>query len=81
MVANKSPFEIRLDVLKMAKEMLEAETSIKQAAYVATINSMSSNACIADMQQYMATHAPKAYTESDVIARASNLYSFITEKK
>lgn len=69
-MANKSPYEIRLDVLKIARDMYEDE---RQAA----MREIESN--------NIATTADKTslltYSEADVTSRATSLYAFVKNNK
>jgi hypothetical protein len=80
-MVNKNPYEVRLDVLKMAQEMLEAEQRInelKLVQKVAVLRELKS-----DSDTIISTidsNELKPYSEQDVTSRASALYSFVTTK-
>jgi len=76
---NKTPFEIRLDVLKMAQEMLDKEKSLEQTAYIAQINVLK-DTNIGAVSDYITSNRPKGYTPEEVITRSQTLYSFVTDK-
>lgn len=76
---NKSPFEIRLDVLKMAQEMLDKEKSLEQAAYLANIEALKTTN-ISAVSSFITTNQPKGYTPEEVVTRSQTLYSFVTDK-
>lgn len=76
---SKTPFEIRLDVMKMAQDMLEQETRIKEAAYLANIEALKVTN-ISAVSNYITTNQPKAYTPEDIITRSQSLYSFINDR-
>lgn len=79
---SKNPYEIRLDVLKMAQEMLDKEKSIEEMKYVNTLDTMrSSNVHNAEIVKYASENAPKMYDEQELVARSTSLYNFISEKK
>ncbi len=80
---NKTPFEIRLDVLKMAQEMLEAERRSTEKVEEQKAELLkSAEVPVSEVLNYLNTvTAPKTYTEAEVIARASALYSFVNDKK
>jgi hypothetical protein len=80
---NKTPFEIRLDVLKMAQEMLEADrrSSEKVESQKAELLK-SAEVPVSDVINYIHTATPpKTYTEAEVLARATALYAFVNDKK
>jgi len=76
---SKTPFEIRLDVLKMAQEMLNKEKSLEEIAYLAQIETLKTTN-ISAVSSYITTNQPKSYTPEEVITRSQTLYSFITDK-
>ena len=80
---TKNPFEVRLDVLKMAQEMLETEHKSKELKFKEQVETMRSSeqVPVQDILNYIDSNSPKPYTENDVITRSSALYSFVNEKK
>jgi glycosylphosphatidylinositol transamidase (GPIT) subunit GPI8 len=68
---TKSPYEIRLDVLQLAKDMIDKNNDI----------------AIAKMNSGIHTPGKPAITEitscstTEIIARASELYAFVNDKK
>lgn len=76
---SKSPFEIRLDVLKMAQEMLDKEKSLEQTAYLANIEALKTTN-ISAVSSFITTNQPRGYTPEDVITRSQTLYSFVNDK-
>lgn len=72
---NKNPFEVRLDIMKMAQEMLDREVQIEQSTYFTKVETLrSSNAPVETINSLP---PPKMYSPEDVVARASTLYSFV----
>lgn len=76
---SKTPFEIRLDVLKMAQEMLDRETNLAETAYLANIEALKTTN-ISAVANYITTNQPRGYTSEDVVSRSQTLYSFVTDK-
>lgn len=76
---TKTPFEIRLDVLKLAKDMLENETKLKEAEYLAQIEALKTTN-IGSVDSYIQQNRPQGYTTNDLITRSQQLYSFVTDK-
>lgn len=78
-MSNMSPFEIRLELLKMAKEMLVEDYYTKKEQIT---NSWST---AVDSAKQMGTTAPEhpampAYpTESEIIAKATTLNGFVSQ--
>ena len=78
-MTNKNPYEIRLDVLKMAQDMLEAEQRAKEMKFrekVETLRAIQHNEDA--VLSFIDQNAPTAYTPEDVIARSSALYNFVS---
>ncbi len=77
--SSKSPFEVRLEVLKMAKEMFDQSyTEATNMAWQMVEKSAEyQNKTMAEMQEYLATIKPQMYTPADVVAKANELYQFI----
>jgi len=77
---SKNPFEVRLEVLKMAKEMYDQSyNEATQMAWSMVEKSAEyQNKTMAEMQAYLETIRPKMYSPADVIAKANELYEFIT---
>jgi hypothetical protein len=78
-MVNKNPYEIRLDVLKMAQDMLESEQRAKEMKFkeqVETLRSIKHNE--SEVLNFIEKNAPKAYTPDDVITRSSTLYNFVS---
>ena len=80
---TKNPFEVRLDVLKMAQEMLETEHKSKELKFKEQVETMRSSeqVPVQDILDYIDSNSPTPYTENDVVTRSSALYSFVNEKK
>ncbi len=80
---TKNPFEVRLDVLKMAQEMLETEYRSKELKLKEEVETMRSSeqVPVQDILNYIDSNSPKPYTESDIVTRSSALYSFVSDKK
>jgi hypothetical protein len=81
MQANKTPFEVRLDILKMAQEMLDRETDIKQNAFNAKLDTIRNDpkSSADSINAFIDTHSPKMYEPSEVVARSTALYSFVND--
>lgn len=81
-MTNKNPFEIRLDILKMAQEMFESDRRYAQAAEQQKVDLLkSAELPVSAVSDYLASNnIPKHYTEEDVLTRAASLYSFIDNK-
>ena len=90
-MSNKNPYEIRLETLKMAKEMLD-QASLKMAkemldqAY-ATQMDLTHQAMEQwkeagkETKEFLAEYTPKMYQPDEVVNKAQEFYKFITENK
>lgn len=76
---SKTPFEIRLDILKMAQEMLDKEKSLEETAYLAQIEALKTTN-ISAVADFINTNQPRGYTPEEVVKRSQALYSFVTDK-
>jgi hypothetical protein len=78
MVANKTPYEVRLDILKMAQEMLEREQINKQNQFFAKLETLrASNEDPKTINAFIDANTPKMYEPDDVVTRSSALYAFV----
>jgi hypothetical protein len=78
---NKNPFEVRLDVMKMAQEMLDKEHHAKEQKYLQKLEELkrlNGGSYGQDITNFIETNAPTAYTPEEVITRASTLYNFVS---
>ena len=80
MAANKTPYEVRLDILKMAQEMLDREQANKQNEFFAKLETLrASNEPPESINAFIDANSPKMYEPSDVVARSSALYAFVND--
>ena len=79
MSTSKNPFEVRLEVLKMAQDMVNQSynESTQMAWSMIEKTAEYQNKSMADMQTYFETLKPKMYSPADVVAKANELYEFI----
>ena len=75
---NKNPFEVRLDVMKMAQEMLDKEYYAKEQKYLQKLDVMKAQQA-SGIEKFIESNAPTAYTPEDVVTRASALYNFVAD--
>lgn len=77
-MANKNPFELRFDVLKMAKEMMDQQYDIAQNQFYQMIdNAKEQNQDIAEVFE---KYTPKMYQPKEIMEKADELYKFIMKK-
>lgn len=75
-MTNKNPFEVRLDVLKMAQEMLDKEMALKELKFNQQVETLRTTN-IGGVNNFVAQNTPTMYTPEEVITRASSLYDFV----
>ena len=75
---SKNPYEIRFDLLTMAKDLLDRQyEQTSNMAWEAFNKAMESNRELyKDVEKYV----PKMFTPEEVIAQAEKLQSFINKK-
>jgi len=74
-----NPYQIRYDVLNMAKEMLDRQYDIQMDIAYRAMDMYKENAEQA-MEAYQ-KYIPKAITPEEIKAQAEKLYEFVSEKK
>ena len=78
-MSNMTPFEIRLELLKMAKDMLEQEYHGKREKLQNEWHVMVDNARHAGMAPPAFPELPTFPSETEVIAKATNLNGFVSQ--
>lgn len=77
-MSNKTPYELRLDILALAKSYLDniqqLENEVAKAAFIHTLQKNS--ASIEDWDHF----APTQYTREELLAVARDMYGFIMTK-
>ena len=77
-MSNKNPFELRFDVLKMAKEMMDQQYDIAQQQFHEMIaQARDQNK---DIQGIFEKYTPKMYQPKEIMDKADELYKFITKR-
>jgi hypothetical protein len=79
---SKNGFEIRLDVLKMAKEMIDQQYNESMHTYWNTIESESKhwNKSVSDVITQSKFVKPSMYSLKEMMDSAQELYSFVSKK-
>lgn len=78
-MTNKNPFEIRSEMLMMAKEMLDRQYDTQLNIAYQMMDMYRDNAEKA-MEAYN-KYVPKMYTSDEIKAQATKLYEFVADKK
>lgn len=74
-----NPFEIRLETLRMAKEMLDQNYQVQQDLMHRMIDQTSE--VNGDIQEAYDKYVPKMYHPDEIVKKANELYSYVCEKK
>ena len=74
-----NPYQIRTDILAMAKEMLDKQydNQMNMAYYAMDMYKENAQEALEAYQKYV----PKAITPDEIKAQAEKLYEFVSEKK
>jgi hypothetical protein len=84
-MTSKNHFEIRLEVMKMAKEMMDAHYNDSMNAWWTMVNnyaerhSMVVDELVKQSAELMKTK-PAMYTPKDIMDKAQELYGFVSKK-
>lgn len=81
-MTSKNPFEIRLEVLKMAKEMMDRQYDEASNGYWNSINSLAENwnKSASELIEQTTSMKPTMYSPSEIMEKAQELYSFVAKK-
>jgi hypothetical protein len=79
---NKNGFEIRLEVLKMAKEMMDQQYQEASNAYWSACSNLAENwnKSAAELIEQTQAMKPAMYTPADIMSKAQELYGFVAKK-
>lgn len=79
---SKNGFEIRLEVLKMAKEMMDQQYHDSTNAYWSMLNTAAENwnTSVEDLFNKTQELKPEMYSPAEMMAKAQELYSFVSKK-
>jgi hypothetical protein len=77
-MSNKNPYEIRFDVLAMAKELCDRAYDQQQSIFWEMIND--ARAKQQDTAEVVEKYTPKMYQPAEIFAQAEELYKFVTKK-
>lgn len=79
---SMNPFEIRLEILKMAKDMMDRQYDESSNAYWQAVNSYSENwnKSVEELVEKTQKLKPPAYTPKEMMDKAAELYGFVSKK-
>ena len=75
---NKNPFEIRLETLKMAKEMMDQQYNLQEQMMYQMIDQAREHG--QNVKEVMDTYLPEMYNPNKVIEKATEFYTYISKK-
>ena len=76
---SKNAYEIRLETLRMAKEMADSKYCLQQDIMYRMIDQAMEKR--EDIEKAIRAHAPLMYRPSDIIEKANELYQYVSEKQ
>ena len=76
---SKNPYEVRLETLKMAKEMLDQQYFAKENLMNRMLDQAHENKT--SIWKAYEEYAPSMYTPQDIISKASELNSYVGERQ
>lgn len=81
-MTTKNGFEIRLEVLKMAKEMMDQQYNDASNAYWSMLhnNAERYNKSIEELVKRTQEMKPEMYSPQDIMEKAQELYGFVSKK-
>jgi len=77
-MSNRNPFELRTDLLAMAKDYLDKQYDMNVMFAEKTVETLNEQA--ENYQEQVKELMPKPYTMGELIDKANELYSFVTKK-
>jgi Ni,Fe-hydrogenase I large subunit len=82
-MTSKNGFEIRLEVLKMAKEMMDQQQAEASNAYWNSINTLAEtwNKSASELIEQTLSMKPVMYTPAEIMDKAQELYTFVSSRK
>lgn len=78
MSINKSPFEIRLEILKMTAELMQAEYESNMEFITEMQDSLASKG--QNTQEMIAKFMPKPFSFDEMLAKSKQFYEFVNQK-
>ena len=76
---SKYAYEIRLDTLRMAKEMADTQFCLEQDIMYRMIDQAQEKRM--DIEEVIKDHSPIMYQPVDLIETANKLYAYVSEKQ
>lgn len=77
-MSNKNPYELRFDVLAMAKELADRAYDQQQQVFWTMVNQAQENA--QDLETVVEKYTPKMYQPKEIMEKAEELYNFVKKQ-
>jgi len=77
-MSQKNPFEIRFDVLAMAKELADRAYEQQQQVFFTMVDQAKDQS--KDLTEIVDKYTPKMYQPQEIMEKAEELYKFVTKK-
>lgn len=77
-MSSKNPFELRFEVLTMAKELADRQYEMAQQQYWTYMEQALKHS--EDVSKVMEKYTPKMYQPAEIMEKAEELYKFVTKK-
>jgi hypothetical protein len=77
-MSQKNPFELRFDVLAMAKELMDKQYEQSQNQFWAVLDQAKEQQ--KDVTEIFEKYTPKMYQPTEIMEKAEELYKFVTKK-
>ena len=77
-MSNKNPYELRFDVLAMAKELVDRAYDQQQQVFWTMVNQAQENK--SDLESVVEKYTPKMYQPKEIMEKAEELYNFVKKQ-
>lgn len=77
-MSNKNPYELRFDVLAMAKELADRAYDQQQQVFWTMVNQAQEQA--EDLEKVVEKYTPKMYQPKEIMEKAEELYNFVKKQ-
>ena len=78
-IMSKNPYEIRLETLKMAKEMADQQFNLQMDFMFRMMDQSTEEG--KSIKEAFKEYVPNMYQPDEVIKKANELYAYVSEKK
>ena len=77
-MSNKNPYELRFDVLAMAKELADRAYDQQQQIFWTMVGQAQEQA--EDLDKVVEKYTPKMYQPKEIMEKAEELYNFVKKQ-